>query len=50
MRQLGAYGAGIQIHFEDLGDYTSGRERRENADERWEELRPAYEELAAQVN
>ena len=44
--QLAAYGAGIQVHVEDLAAYLAGRERCE-ADARWAELLPAYQELAA---
>ena len=45
---LFAYGAGIQIHVEDLADYIAGRERRE-AEARWDELELAYRDLAANV-
>jgi uncharacterized protein YndB with AHSA1/START domain len=45
---LYAYGAGEQIHVEDLADYIAGRERRE-AEARWNELEPAYRDLAANV-
>jgi uncharacterized protein YndB with AHSA1/START domain len=44
--QLAAYGAGIQIHVEDLAAYLAGRERRD-AGARWGELLPAYQDLAA---
>ena len=44
--QLAAYGAGIQVHVEDLAAYLAGRERCD-ADARWNELLPAYEDLAA---
>ena len=43
---LAAYGAGIQIHVEDLGAYLAGRDRCD-ANARWQELSPAYAELAA---
>ena len=43
---LAAYGAGIQVHVEDLAAYLAGRERCD-ADARWSELLPAYEDLAA---
>ena len=46
---LAAYGAGLQIHVEDLAAYLSGKERREVAKARWDELFPAYRELAAGV-
>ena len=46
--QLAAYGAGIQIHVEDLAAYFAGRERCDAA-ARWRELLPAYEALAANV-
>jgi len=45
---LAAYGAGIQIHIEDLADHIAGLERRD-APGRWDELRPAYETLAANL-
>lgn len=41
---LPAYGAGIQIHVEQLADYISGRELR-SVEARWNELFPAYEAL-----
>jgi uncharacterized protein YndB with AHSA1/START domain len=44
---LWAYGVGEQIHIEDLGLHLAGRER--NDESRWDELEPAYRELAAQV-
>jgi uncharacterized protein YndB with AHSA1/START domain len=43
---LAAYGAGVQVHVEDLAAHLAGRERCD-ADARWDELQPAYEELAA---
>ena len=46
---LSAYGVGVQIHVEDLADYLAGRERREDAKARWDELHPAYQELAADL-
>ena len=44
--QLAAYGAGIQVHIEDLVAHVAGRERCD-ADARWNELLPAYQGLAA---
>jgi uncharacterized protein YndB with AHSA1/START domain len=46
---LWAYGAGLQIHVEDLAAHISGRERVD-AKTRFDELRSAYTELAAAVN
>jgi len=46
--QLAAYGAGIQVHVEDLAAYIAGRERCD-AGARWAELLPAYQDLAASV-
>jgi len=46
--QLAAYGAGIQVHVEDLAAYIAGRERCD-ASARWAELLPAYQDLAAGV-
>jgi uncharacterized protein YndB with AHSA1/START domain len=45
---LAAYGAGIQVHVEDLAAYLAGGGRCD-ADARWAELNPGYEELAAHV-
>ena len=45
---LVGYGAGVQIHVEDLAAYLAGRERCD-ARARWRELQPAYEDLAANV-
>jgi uncharacterized protein YndB with AHSA1/START domain len=45
---LAAYGAGIQVHVEDLRSYLAGGERCD-AGARWQELNPAYEELATTV-
>jgi uncharacterized protein YndB with AHSA1/START domain len=43
---LAAYGAGIQVHVEDLAAHLAGRERCD-ADARWNELLAAYQDLAA---
>jgi hypothetical protein len=49
--QLAAYGAGGQIHIEDLAAHIAGNERSEiSAEERWEGLLPAYQGLAASVS
>jgi adenosine/AMP kinase len=45
---LAAYGAGIQVHIEDLAAHIAGRERCD-AGARWEELQPAYEALASKL-
>jgi uncharacterized protein YndB with AHSA1/START domain len=45
---LAAYGAGVQVHVEDLAAHLAGRERCD-ADARWDELQPAYEDQAANV-
>jgi uncharacterized protein YndB with AHSA1/START domain len=45
---LAAYGAGVQVHVEDLAAHLAGRERCD-ADARWDELQPAYDDLAAKV-
>jgi uncharacterized protein YndB with AHSA1/START domain len=42
---LAAYGAGVQIHVEDLAACLAGRERVD-AKARWEELFPAYRDVA----
>jgi uncharacterized protein YndB with AHSA1/START domain len=46
---LAAYGAGIQVHVEDLAAHIAGRERCD-AGARWSELQPAYQDLAANVS
>jgi uncharacterized protein YndB with AHSA1/START domain len=43
---VAAYGAGIQVHIEDLVAYLAGGGRCD-ADARFEELFPAYQELSA---
>ncbi len=43
--QIAAYGAGDQIHVEDLAAYLAGRERCD-ARARWGELLPSYQDLA----
>jgi uncharacterized protein YndB with AHSA1/START domain len=47
---LSAYGAGVQIHVEDLADHLAGRERRDDSKARWDELQPAYKDLAAHLS
>jgi uncharacterized protein YndB with AHSA1/START domain len=46
---IAAYGAGIQVHVEDLGAHLAGR-GRVDADARWKELLPAYQDLAASIS
>jgi len=46
---LAAYGAGVQIHVEDLADYLAGRERRDT-EARWKELEPAYRDLVTNIS
>jgi uncharacterized protein YndB with AHSA1/START domain len=46
---LAAYGAGIQVHAEDLAAHIAGRERC-GAEARWGELMPAYQDLAANIS
>jgi uncharacterized protein YndB with AHSA1/START domain len=45
---LGAYGAGVQIHVENLAAHITGRERGDD-EARWNELIPAYRDLADNV-
>jgi uncharacterized protein YndB with AHSA1/START domain len=49
MDLLSAYGAGVQMHVEDLADHLAGRERRDDVKARWDGLHPAYQDLAATV-
>jgi len=46
---LAAYGAGVQIHIEDLAAYLAGRERIDAA-ARWGELQSVYQDLAANIS
>jgi anti-sigma regulatory factor (Ser/Thr protein kinase) len=48
LEQIAAYGAGDQIHVEDLASYLAGRERCD-ARVRWQELHPTYQNLAADL-
>ena len=45
---LAAYGAGIQVHVEDLAAELGGRNRCDS-EARWAELFPAYQDLAANL-
>ena len=45
---IAAYGAGNQIHVEDLDAYLAGRERCD-ARSRWQELHPGYQDLVVEV-
>jgi uncharacterized protein YndB with AHSA1/START domain len=45
---LAAYGAGIQVHVEDLAAHLAGRERCD-ATARFQELLPGYQDLAAEA-
>lgn len=45
---IAAYGAGDQIHVEDLAAYLAGRERCD-ARTRWQELQPSYQQQAAEL-
>ncbi len=46
--KIAFYGAGWQIHAENLAAYLAGRER-DDSDARWEELVPGYQALAGEV-
>jgi uncharacterized protein YndB with AHSA1/START domain len=48
LKQIAAYGAGNQIHVEDLAAYLAGGERCD-ARVRWQQLHPAYESLASET-
>lgn len=45
LEQIAAYGAGDQVHVEDLARHLAGQERCD-ARARWQELHPAYQQLA----
>ncbi|HEX3930828.1 MAG TPA: SRPBCC family protein [Nocardioides sp.] len=46
---LAGYGAGIQIHIEDLGAHLAGREPDGDSNARWDDLEPLYRPLAEEV-
>jgi uncharacterized protein YndB with AHSA1/START domain len=46
---LAAYGAGVQIHVENLAAHLAGHELGDQ-EPRWEELLPVYQRLAAEVS
>jgi uncharacterized protein YndB with AHSA1/START domain len=46
--KIAFYGAGWQIHAENLVAYIAGREHGDT-EARWEELVPAYQDLAAEI-
>ena len=48
LAQVAAYGAGDQIHVEDLAAHLAGHGRCD-ARARWQELQPAYQRLAADI-
>jgi uncharacterized protein YndB with AHSA1/START domain len=49
LTHLAAYGAGIQIHVEDLAAHLAGQDRCD-AETRWGQLEPVYAPLAADVH
>jgi uncharacterized protein YndB with AHSA1/START domain len=49
LEMIAAYGAGIQVHVEDLRAHIAGL-GRVDAQARWAELFPAYQELAAGID
>jgi len=46
---IASYGAGDQIHLEDLAAYLAGHDRC-NPRTRWQELQPSYEHMAVDRN
>ena len=48
LEEIAAYGAGDQIHVEDLAAYLAGGDRCD-ARARWQELQPHYQRLAADI-
>ena len=49
LEQIAAYGAGDQIHVEDLAAYLAGGEPCDSR-ARWQELHPVYRQLAADLD
>jgi hypothetical protein len=47
--KIAFYGAGWQIHAENLAAYIAGREP-DDIEARWDELVPPYQELAATIS
>ena len=47
--KIAFYGAGNQIHVENLAAYLAGRERGDT-EARWNELVPLYQDLAANIS
>jgi uncharacterized protein YndB with AHSA1/START domain len=47
--KIAFYGAGWQIHAENLAAYIAGHDR-ENSEARWGELVPPYQDLAAKIS
>lgn len=47
--QIAGYGAGLQVHVEDLAAYIAGRGRGD-AKARWDELLPTYQAMVANVS
>ena len=45
---LAAFGAGMQVHAEDLGAHLAGRDRCD-IKARWDELIPSYKDLASKI-
>jgi hypothetical protein len=48
VKLLAAYGAGVQIHVENLADYINGNEARDS-EALWNQLFPTYEAMAASI-
>lgn len=48
LEPLAFFGVGWQIHLENLGAYLAGRERGDT-EARWDQLIPAYQDLAAEL-
>lgn len=48
LEKIAFYGAGWQIHAENLAAYLTGHERGDEK-ARWEDLVPAYQDLAAHI-
>jgi uncharacterized protein YndB with AHSA1/START domain len=49
LKKIAAYGAGWQIHAENLAAHVTGQDRADTA-ARWGELQPSYNDLAADLS
>ncbi|MBU2668381.1 SRPBCC domain-containing protein [Actinoplanes bogorensis] len=49
LSKIAGYGAGWQMHAENLATYVTGHDNHSGAEKRWAELLPPYEEIASRI-